>query len=313
MIISASRRTDIPAFYSDWFTNRIKEGFVLVRNPFNAQQISRISLRPEVVDCIVFWTKNPANLMDKLEVLDRLNYHYYFQFTLTPYGREVETNLPDKQELISTFIKLSNMIGRERIIWRYDPIVLTAHLDQHYHYRQFQAFVEKLAPYTDRCIISFVDFYSKSTRNLIGLHAQPIDEATMRAIAGNFMNICRSHGLRLETCAEEIDLTDLGIVNGKCIDDKQIAKILGREISVKKAQGQRKKCGCVSSVDIGAYNSCSHNCRYCYANYSSSLVKANIALHDPDSPLLLGQVKDDDRIADKKMESCLHVQDTMLF
>jgi hypothetical protein len=305
MIISASRRTDIPAFYSDWFMSRIKEGFVLVRNPFNALQISKISLRPDVVDCIVFWTKNPANFISKLTILDRLGYQYYFQFTLTPYGKEIESNLPDKQELISTFITLSKMIGKERLVWRYDPILLTDHLDRKYHYKQFQTFAEKLAPYTDRCIISFVEFYSKSVRNLKGLNVERIDDATMREIAANFMNVCRTHGLRLETCAEDIDLTDLGIANGKCIDDRQIAKILGREISVKKAQGQRKKCGCVSSIDIGAYNSCSHNCLYCYANYSSSLVKANIALHDPDSPLLLGQLRDDDRIADTKTGVCL--------
>jgi len=288
MIISASRRTDIPAFYSDWFMNRIKEGFVLVQNPFNALQISKISLSPESVDSIVFWTKNPARLMDKLTVLDRLQYQYYFQFTLTPYGREIEPNLPDKQELIATFIKLSNMIGRERLVWRYDPIVLTDRLDRRYHYEQFRAFAEKLTPYADRCIISFVDFYAKTTRNLKSLNAERINDGTMQEIAGEFMNICRSSGLRLETCAEELDMRELGIANGKCIDDRQIAKILGREFTVRKAHGQRKKCGCVSSVDIGAYNSCSHNCLYCYANCGSTLVKAGIARHDPESPLLLG-------------------------
>jgi hypothetical protein len=313
MIISASRRTDIPAFYSDWFMNRIKEGFVLVRNPFNAHQISKISLSPDAVDCIVFWTKNPANLMNKLTVLDRLNYHYYFQFTLTPYEKELETNLPDKQDLVSTFIKLSNMIGKERLVWRYDPILLTDCLDRKYHYKQFQAFAEELTPYADRCVISFVHFYSKSTRNLKGLNVERTDDATRREIAANFMNTCRACGLRLETCAEEIDLTDLGLANGKCIDDRRIARILGRELVVKKAQGQRKKCGCVSSIDIGAYNSCAHNCLYCYANSNSGLVKANCALHDPESPLLLGQLRDDDRIAVKEMGHCLPVQDTMSF
>ena len=301
MIISASRRTDIPAFYSDWFMNRIKEGFVLVRNPFNAQQISRVSLRPDAVDCIVFWTKNPAKLMSKLNVLDRLGHPYYFQFTLTPYGKEVEANLPDKQELIATFIALSKMIGRERVVWRYDPILLTDHLDREYHFRQFQSLTEQLAPHTDRCIISFLEFYAKSIRNLKDLNVERIHEPAMQEIAGKFMDISRTHGLRLETCAEEIDLTDPGIANGKCIDDRRIAKITGREFSVKKAQGQRKKCGCVSSIDIGAYNSCSHNCLYCYANSSFGLVKTNVALHDPDSPFLIGQLRDEDRIADAKM------------
>lgn len=309
MIISASRRTDIPAFYSDWFMNRIKEGFVLVRNPFNAQQISRVSLRPDAVDCIVFWTKNPANLMSKLHVLDRLGYPYYFQFTLTPYGKEVEANLPDKQELISTFIALSKMIGRERIVWRYDPILVTGRLDRQFHFEQFQTLAERLAPYADRCIISFLEFYAKSIRNLKELNVERIHEPAMLEIAGKFMDISRTHGFRLETCAEEIDLTDLGIANGKCIDDQRIAKITGREFSAKKAQGQRKKCGCVSSIDIGAYNSCSHNCLYCYANSSSGLVKTNVALHDQDSPFLLGRGRDDDKIIEKEKEPCLPMQD----
>ena len=279
-----------------------------MRNPFNHQQVSRISLNSDVVDCIVFWTKNPANLVNKLSVLDRMNYHYYFQFTLTPYGRDVEPNLPDKQDMISTFINLSKMIGRDRMAWRYDPVVLTGRLDQKYHYREFEAMVQKLAPYTERCIISFLDFYEKTKRNMAGLNVVRSDMPEMREIAGNFMKIARSHGLRLETCAEEVDLTDIGIENGKCIDDKLISKILGRDMFFKKAQGQRKTCGCISSIDIGAYNSCPHNCLYCYANYSNDLVKANIALHDPNSPFLIGRPQDDDKVIQKKMESCIQVQ-----
>ncbi len=298
MIVSASRRTDIPAFYGDWFMNRIREGFVLVRNPFNPRQISRISLGPDRVDCIVFWTKNPAPFLGSLEELDRRGFLYYFLFTLTPYGKEIEENLPDKEELVSTFVKLSGMIGRNKVVWRYDPVVITDRLDAAYHAREFRDLARKLAPYTDRCIISFLDFYAKTRRNMTGLHAQEIGEAAMRTLAGAFMDICRQNRLVLQTCAEEIDLTDIGVLRGKCIDDRRIAALLGGVFSGRKAPGQRTACNCVESVDIGAYNSCPHHCRYCYANYSADQVAANRTLHDPHSPLLIGRLGGEDRIAD---------------
>ncbi|HTF99199.1 MAG TPA: DUF1848 domain-containing protein [Nitrospirota bacterium] len=295
MIVSASRRTDIPAFYSEWFMNRIREGFVLVRNPFNPQQVSRISLKPGDIDCIVFWTKNPANILGRLEELDRRGYHYYFLFTLTPYGKDIETNLPDKEEIVSTFIRLSSMIGRQRVIWRYDPVVITGQLDRAYHEREFRALARKLAPCTDRCIISFLDFYAKTKRNMKDIPAMEIEEASMRELSRSFRDTCRQYDLQLQTCAEEIDLADMGIPAGKCIDDERIAAMLGRKISVPKAPGQRKTCRCASSVDIGAYNSCPHHCLYCYANYSRDQVKSNIALHDPESPFLIGQDRDENQ------------------
>jgi hypothetical protein len=295
MIVSASRRTDIPAFYADWFMNRIREEYVLVRNPFNPQQISRISLKPGDVDCIVFWTKNPANILERLDELDRRGFRYYFLFTLTPYGRDIEANLPDKDVLVATFGKLSGMIGRERVIWRYDPIVVTGRLDREYHEQEFRALARKLAPFTDRCIISFLDFYAKTKRNMKSVDARDIDGAAMRGMAAGFVDVCRQKGLELRTCAEEIDLADVGIPAGKCIDDERIAAILGRTFSVPRAPGQRKTCRCASSVDIGAYNSCAHHCLYCYANYSEDQVRSNMALHDPASPLLIGRDGDADR------------------
>lgn len=303
MIVSASRRTDIPAFYGDWFLNRIREGFVLVRNPFNPRQVSRIALSPGTVDCIVFWTKNPANFLGSLEELDRRGFHYYFLFTLTPYGKDIETNLPGKEELVATFIELAGMIGRERVVWRYDPIVITDRLDRAYHEREFSALARKLADSTDRCVISFLDFYAKTRRNMKDVRAREPDEASMRELTAGFMDACRRYGLQLRTCAEDIDPADIGVPAGKCIDAERIAGILGRNFSAPKARGQRKTCGCASSVDIGAYNSCPHHCLYCYANYSADQVRSNIALHDPDSPFLIGQGYDDGRISENNQES----------
>jgi len=277
MIISASRRTDIPAFYGDWFMERIAEGHVMVRNPMNSHQVSRVSLDPEDVTCIVFWTKNPANIIDKLQILDDMNYHYYFQFTLTPYGKVVETNVRDKNDILSTFIRLSERIGKERVVWRYDPILVTDTLTEDYHVRSFERLAEALAGHTERCIISFVDFYAKCRKRLSGLRAQALGYQDMRAIAESFAAIGKARNLKLETCAEEIDLSDLAIDHAHCIDDKLVSRIVGRHLTLKKDKRQRERCRCVASVDIGAYNTCSHGCLYCYANSGNRTGAANLS------------------------------------
>jgi DNA repair photolyase len=291
MIISASRRTDIPAFYSDWFMRRVEEGFVLVRNPMNANQVRRVSLAPEDVDCIVFWTKNPKRMLDKLRVLDERKLNYYFQFTLTPYHKAIEPNLPEKNEVIATFIELSDRIGRERVIWRYDPIVLTSRLDREYHYQAFERLAKQLSGRTEKCVISFVDFYAKCRKRLSSLEARDIARDDIYAVSEAFSRICRAYGLKLETCAEETDLRSLGIAHGKCIDDALVSRIAGRTISAGKDKVQRELCGCVASVDIGEYNTCPHNCLYCYANYSKESVARKQSQHDELSPLLSGCLK----------------------
>jgi len=160
MIISVSRRTDIPAFYSDWFFKRLEEGFVLVRNPMNPQQVSKVSLSKAVVDCFVFWTKNPKSMLEKLPLL--AGYDYYFQFTLNPYDQEIEVNLPKKAEIIKTFIELSNLIGKDRVIWRYDPILLTDKITIGDHLEYFNILAGQLGDYTRKCVISFLDQYQKN-------------------------------------------------------------------------------------------------------------------------------------------------------
>jgi DNA repair photolyase len=296
MIISASRRTDIPAFYSDWFLKRIAAGFAMVRNPMNARQVSRVSLEPESVDCIVFWTKNPANMIDKLKDLDQRKHNYYFQFTLTPYDKAVEPNLAAKDDIISTFIALSKRIGKERVIWRYDPILITTELDREYHYRSFESLAKKLAGHTEKCIISFVDFYAKCHKRLQGLNAREISQEDMYAIAQTFAHIGKAADIKIETCAEEADLAEFGIIHGKCIDDELISRIIGRPLEMKKDKSQRELCGCVASFDVGAYNTCFFNCLYCYANHGREAVTAKTANHDIDSPFLSGQIEDGDKI-----------------
>lgn len=182
MILSVSRRTDVPNYYSDWFYNRIREGYLYVRNPMNAHQVSRIDLSPQVVDCIVFWTKNPANMMAHLHELE--GYPYYFQFSLTGYGRDIELNLPDKRTvLIPVFQHLSSRLGKERVIWRYDPILLNGRYTAEYHVKAFEEIAGWLDGYTEKVVISFVDLYAKAKRNLRGLEVREPGQDEMVLLA----------------------------------------------------------------------------------------------------------------------------------
>lgn len=307
MIISASRRTDIPTYYSEWFMNRIREGYALARNPMNAHQVSRISLSPEVVDGIVFWTKNPAPMLDKLPQLK--DYMYYFQFTLNAYEQDVEAGVPLKHKyIVPTFQRLSEMIGPERVVWRYDPILLSDKYTFDYHVKYFELLAKKLASYTQKCTISFLDMYVKTERNMAGLNIQPWTLELQDAMAKSLAEIAHSYGLELETCAEGIELEKYGIKHAHCIDGELFAKLLGCPLKVGKDKNQRKECGCVDSVDIGAYNTCRNGCRYCYANFNAKMVQNNQQRHNPLSPLLLGELQPDDKVTERKMTSCLERQ-----
>lgn len=307
MILSVSRRTDIPSFYSEWFYNRIKEGFLYVRNPMNQHQISRVKLSPEVVDCIVFWTKNPANMLERLDELKE--YMYYFQFTLTGYGRDVEEALPDKRgELIPTFQKLSEKIGKQRVIWRYDPILINEKYTREYHLKAFEEIAERLDGYTQRVIISFIDLYAKTQRNTAGLHIENISDEDMRAMAGRIVEIAGKHGLVVESCAESIDLESVGVKHGSCIDKKLIEEIIGCKLIAGKDKNQRAECGCYESVETGLYNTCRNGCKYCYANFSEAAVIENVKAYDPQAPLLCGTIGPNDKITERKVKSLKDMQ-----
>jgi len=301
MIISASRRTDIPSYYSEWFFNRIKEKFVYVRNPFNTRQIKVISLDPELTDCIVFWSKNPKPMIDKLDFLK--DYKYYFQFTLTPYESDVEARLPLKTEIIETFKKLSDIIGPQKVIWRYDPILISNKYNTAYHIDKFEKLAGVLKGYTEKVIISFMDFYKKITENIKLLGITEISTEEKNIIAQDFSEIARNNHFSIDTCAEDIDLSEYGITHARCIDDRLISKITGNNLLVEKDKNQRLECGCVKSIDIGEYNSCSNGCVYCYANHNSNIVEKNIKKHIPLSPLLIGDICPDDIVKERKITS----------
>ena len=297
MILSASRRTDIPAFFSRWFFNRIEEGFVFVRNPFNRQQVSKIVLSPDLIECIVFWTKNPSNaFIEKLQRLDELGYKYYFQFTLTSYDQTIEINVPRKKEVIEKFRRISEGVGRKRIIWRYDPILLSGHFDMEYHKKYFEYLARVLSPYTEKCIISFLDFYPKIEKVLSAQGVSRMTPEEMTELAGIISSIAVRYNLKVECCCEEIDLSQFGITKSHCIDGEVIQKITGKDIGFKQDKNQRAGCGCVPSVDIGVYNTCRHNCIYCYANRSCDV---QILDYDEDSPLLCSKLLVDDIIRER--------------
>ena len=264
MIISASRRTDIPACHFDWFLDRLRDGYVQVPNPMNPSQVSRIDLSPQAVDGIVFWTKNPLPLLDKLSALD--GYAYYFQFTLTSYGSDVERNLPRKSTvLVPAFQRLSGQIGPERVIWRYDPIFLSAVYTEDYHLRYFEALAKRLAPYTRKCTISFLDYYRGTAKRMACLSMSEFPAQRQERLAGKLAEIAHSYGLQIDTCAEAMDLSRYGIGHARCVDGQLFEQLLGRPLNVKQAKGQRPACGCAESRDIGSYDTCRNGCLYCYA------------------------------------------------
>ncbi len=302
MIISASRRTDIPAYYSDWFYNRIKEGFVLVRNPMSFHRVSRVKLTPYVVDGIVFWTKNPVPMLERLDEIK--GYMYYFQFTVTPYGKDIEPGVPANDETVSAFKRLSERIGAERVIWRFDPILLNAKYTADYHTRAFEETARELHRHTKKVIISFIDTDYKNVKsNLNALQLTGFTLETQTVLASRLAGIARGYGLAIETCAEKTDLREYGIGRARCIDYRLFEKLLSCELEIKKDGNQRIECGCASSIDIGTYNTCLNGCRYCYANYSPASVAANRARHNPLSPLLSGEIGDEDNVTDRKVVS----------
>ncbi|MFH7526735.1 DUF1848 domain-containing protein [Aeromonas sp. A5] len=304
MIISASRRTDIPAFYTPWLMNRIRAGFLLTRNPFNAHQITRVSLHPDEVDAIVFWTRQPAMLMHHLDELNALGHRYYFQYTLTGYPKTLESRVPRPLNAIKTFCELSDRIGPHKVIWRYDPILLCNLVDLTEHKRLFYKIASLLAGKTHRVIISFADLYKKTEKNLRAVENLVFHDMldngldnhdALDELAAFMAQTAARFGMTIETCAEAVDLAHLGIPHGKCIDDQLIQALFGRRVDGRKDPGQREACGCVKSIDIGAYNTCLHGCAYCYATYSQESVIKHKQRHDPQSPFLSGGIEGVDK------------------
>lgn len=308
MIISASRRTDIMRYFFDWFLERLKEGFVLVRNPMTARQVSRVPLNPDVVDCIVFWTKNPAPALDRLDEMEP--YPYYVQYTVNPYGGDIECNLPPKPELLDTFRRLSDRLGPDRVVWRYSPVLYSAQYTEERHKEAFAEFAGKLQGYTKQCKLSFLDLYSKIRKRMydMDIHGGIADQNSQ--LARELAGIGKTHGIEVSACGS-IDFAAAGIPPAKCIDDQLISKITGYAYDLKKDTGQRDDCYCVQSVDIGAYDTCAGGCQYCYANFSADTVRRALRGYSPHSPLLCGTLQPGDKVTGRAAVSNRMMQMSM--
>ena len=295
MIISASRRTDIPAFYSEWFMRRIHQQYCLCVNPFNRHQVTQVSLQPEDVDALVFWTKNAEPLLSRLPELDARGYRYYFQYTMNGYGELFEPNLPELERCIETFLQLSERIGAERVIWRYDPVILSSRTDVSYHQQRFGYILERLQAATRRIVVSIVDDYRKASHNFKRLQVQGLTiqtdyRAEQLASLCTFMSeLAGRHNIPVYSCAESLDLTPFGIFPGKCVDDELIARLFNVQVKAGKDRSQRRECGCLQSKDIGFYDTCLHGCAYCYAGTLQSGLR-NRVKHEVDSPMLIGNI-----------------------
>ena len=307
MIINTGQRTDIPAFYSDWFVNRLKACFVLVRNPYNPRSVTRYRLSPEVVDLIGFCTKNPAPMLPHMDLLRP--YGQYWYVTITPYGKEIEPGVPDKREVLDSFRRLSDTVGPDRMGWRYDPVFISGDYPAERHIRAFEYMAQTLSGYTHTAVISFVDLYEKTKRNFP--EVRPVTAEQRLLLGKAFAEIAGQYGMTLRPCGEGDELAPFGADCSGCMTVAMYEQALGRRLKVPKTAPARKECACYLGGDIGAYNTCGHLCRYCYANYDAATVRKNLAAHDPESPLLIGHLEPGDQVHEAKQESWIDPQITM--
>lgn len=304
MILQTGMRTDIPAFYSKWFVNRIKEGYVLVRNPYNPSAVTKYRINPEVVDLIAFCTKNLAPMLGYMDILKP--YGQFWFVTITPYGKEIEPNVPDKRQIIEDFKTLSNSVGIDSVGWRYDPIFITEKYSLDFHLKAFEQMAKTLSGYTDTCIISFIDLYKKVIKNFP--QARMVNKKERLKIGEVFADIGRKYGITVKACAEGNELEVYGIDCDGCLTQEVYESALHTKLNMPKRKGQRTECACFFGNDIGVYDTCRHFCKYCYANTNKDAVIGNSKLHNPNSPFLIGSNQPGDKITEAKQESWINHQ-----
>lgn len=324
MILNTGSRTDIPAYFSKWFYNRIKEGYVLVRNPYNSGRVTRYRLSPDVVDCMVFCTKNPQPMLEGLDQLEE--FRQFWHVSITAYGKEIEPGVPDKMQVIESFQKLSEKLkflpqkfdclsdGFEPqkrnngipIGWRYDPIFISQKYTVEYHLRTFEKIAQELQGYTNQCVISFIDLYQKTKKNFPEVNTVSLEDQCL--LGREMIRIAEKYGMKVYPCCEGRYLEELGADCSGCLSQKLIEELYDIQLIVPKQKSAREGCNCLLGSDIGVYNTCSHGCRYCYANYDQRSVVLNRSQHDENSPLLIGHLEAEDMIKEAKQESWIDQQ-----
>ena len=299
MIINTGCRTDIPAFYSKWLMNRIREGYVLVRNPYYPNQVTKYSLSPNVIDCLAFCTKNPEPMLKYLNELDK--YRQYWFITITPYGKDIEPNVPSKKSVIESFKKLSEHIGVDSMGWRYDPIFIGNGFNIKKHIESFEKIAKELKNYTHNCTISFLDLYEKVKRNAPDI--KPPTKEEQIEIAKAFYRIGNDNNMTIHSCCEKTYLSEYGLKCNGCMSQEIIECAIKETLNPPKRKNIRQDCNCLMGNDIGAYNTCGHLCKYCYANANKGLVIENMKKHNENSPFLIGESEEGDKITEAKQKS----------
>lgn len=304
MIINTGGRTDSVQYYTKWLLKRFEEGYVLSRNPLFTNKVSRYELTPDKVDCVVFCSKNYKPILSDIKsITDKFN--TYFHYTITAYGKDIEPGVPGVDESIETLIELSQIVGKERVAWRYDPVLLTDKYTIDTHKKTFEYMAEKLSPYIDRCIFSFVEMYKKLQSNMPELIPLGIEDMNMLAqILGG---IAKANGIYIQTCGTNSDFSKYGIHKSGCMTLDILGEANGIEFKTLKHKGMRQGCHCIESRDIGAYDTCMNGCKYCYANKNPQKAFENYKFHNPNSPLILGELKETDTIIQGAQKSFLKV------
>ncbi|SFL37299.1 protein of unknown function [Methanobrevibacter olleyae] len=299
MILNTGLITDIPGFFSEWFYNRIDEGFLYVRNPYGKHQIYSYKLKAELIDCIIFCTKNPKPMFKSLDKISKFN--QYWHITITPYEREVEPNVPPVNEVIESFKYLSEKLGKEKVSWRYDPIFINEKYTLDNHIETFNHIARSLSNYTTEVIISFIDLYEKTKRNFPNVNT--VNREERLEIGKEFAKIGNENNIKVKTCVEGTELEKFGIDSRGCMTKEVIERVINKKLNIPKEKARNGQCYCLLNNDIGEYNTCNHGCLYCYANANKNLVKRNLKLHNPKSPLLIGDIKESDEIKEMNQES----------
>ncbi len=303
VFISASRRTDIPAFYGPWFQARLKAGYVLTRNPYNPRQISRVPLDPDVVDGFVFWTKNPEPFLPILADLEKEQRPFYVQYTVNTYEAPLEGNVPKLRQRLHTFERLRRLAGPDAVVWRYDPVIFTDMHTARWHLDQFKKLASVLAAWTDQVTVSYLSRYKKTLRNMEEIDVQRPSQAERRSFLAELSEAASACNLRLTVCCPQEELNGTGAVPAQCIDPARLERRSGQSLRAERDKNQRPGCGCAQSIDIGSYDTCRHQCLYCYANTNHRAAARRAERYDPAAPILGSPVGPQDQIKPRSARS----------
>lgn len=291
MILSAGLRTDLVAAYPMWLYNRFKAGFVYARNPLFPGRVTYYELKPNKVDALYFCSKSYINVLSWIGEIGK-HFRTLFHCTVNGYGTDVEQYLPPLEDRIQAVKELSRSVGKERVFWRYDPILLTEKYDTKRHFELFEEIGKELSPYVSGCIISFVEMFPRISQRMAGI--LPLSNEEKVRIAKALNEIAAKYRLNLRICGADDRYRDVGVYGGGCVTLDDISKANGCAFRAVPHHGNKRGCYCITSRDIGWYDSCPLGCKYCNANRDLTILKENLQAHDPDSPILIGKINEDD-------------------